>query len=42
MATHEDAADAAKDGGLMGGLGAHRVSQGEQAMLDLVRSAGSS
>ena len=38
LATAQAAADAAKDGGFMG-FGAQQVSEGEQAMLDQVRSA---
>jgi hypothetical protein len=38
LAAAQAAADAAKDGGFMG-FGAHQVSQGEQAMLDRIRSA---
>ena len=38
LATAQDAANAAKDGGFMG-FGAHQVSQGEQAMLDQVSAA---
>lgn len=38
VATAQAAADAAKDGGFMG-FGAQQVSQGEQTMLDHVRSA---
>ena len=38
VATAQDAANAAKDGGFMG-FGAHQVSQGEQAMLDQVSAA---
>ena len=37
LATAQAAADAAKDGGFMG-FGAKQVSEGEQAMLDQVRS----
>jgi hypothetical protein len=38
LATAQAAADAAKEGGFMG-FGAKQVSEGEQAMLDQVRSA---
>ena len=38
LATAQDAANAAKDGGFMG-FGAKQVSDGEQAMLDKVRAA---
>ncbi len=38
VATAQAAADAAKDGGFMG-FGAKQVSEGEQAMLDRLRSA---
>ena len=38
LATAQDAANAAKDGGFMG-FGAHQVSEGEQAMLDQVSAA---
>ena len=38
LATAQAAADAAKEGGFMG-FGAEQVSQGEQSMLDQVKSA---
>jgi hypothetical protein len=38
MVTAQAAADAAKEGGFMG-FGAERVSAGEQAMLDQIKSA---
>jgi hypothetical protein len=37
LATAQAAADAAKEGGFMG-FGAQQVSEGEQSMLDQVRS----